>query len=106
MLNKLWTNKKRKFLIQRSKKHTRTSPEIQLKEKNEILGSALPKQVVLLSMPAKTRTKSSQKVEKIEQSNKQNKNILIAKIFEAFSPKAKSDTFGYNYFKKSGQIWN
>ena len=41
------------------------------------------------------------KIEKLKQSNKLNKNILIAKTIEDFTPKAKFDTFENTYFKKS-----
>ena len=37
-------------------------------------------------MPVRTRTKSSQKIERLK--SKLNKNILIAKTLEAFKPKA------------------
>ena len=49
-------------------------------------------------MPAKIQTKSSKKLRN-KQSNKQNKNILIAKTIEAFTTKAKFDPFKYTYFK-------
>ena len=54
-------------------------------------------------MTAKTQTKSSQKHEKLKQSNKLNKNILIAKTLEAFTPKAKFDPFKYTYFENMQQ---
>ena len=38
-----------------------------------------------------------QKTEKLKQSIKLNKNILIAKTLEAFTPKAKFDLFNYTY---------
>ena len=50
-------------------------------------------------MPARTLTKSSQKVESLKQSNKVNKNIIIAKTLEAITPEAKFDAFKYTYFK-------
>ena len=50
-------------------------------------------------MPAKTQTKSSKKTEKLKESNKLNKKMLIAKTLEAFTPQAKLDPFKYNYFK-------
>ena len=50
-------------------------------------------------MPAKTQTKSSKKIEKLKQSNKLNKNRLIAKTLKAFTPKSKVDPFKYTYFK-------
>ena len=49
-------------------------------------------------MPAKTQTKSSQKIEK--QTIKQTKQKYNhRKNFEAFTPKAKFDPFKYTYFK-------
>ena len=45
-------------------------------------------------MPAKT-----DKIEKHKQSNTLNKKILIAKIIEAFTPKAKFDDFKHTYIK-------
>ena len=50
-------------------------------------------------MPTKTQTKSHHKIEKLKQSNKLNKKILIAKTIEALTPNAKFDPFKYNYFK-------
>ena len=51
-------------------------------------------------MPSKTQTKSSQKIEALKRpKNKLNKNILIAKTLEAFTPNAKFDAFKYTYFK-------
>ena len=44
-----------------------------------------------------------QKTEKFKQSKKLNKNILIAKTLEAFTPKAKFDLFNYTYFKNMFQ---
>ena len=67
------------------KKHSRTSPEIQIKELNENLKSTLPDQQTKLTKPAKTQTKSSKVIEKLKQSNKLNKNILITKTLEAFT---------------------
>ena len=49
-------------------------------------------------MRARTKTKSSQKIEKLKES-KLNKNILIAKTLEAFKPKAKFFPFKNTYFK-------
>ena len=49
-------------------------------------------------MPARTQTKSSQKIEKLKES-KLNKNILIAKTLEAFKPEAKFFPFQNTYFK-------
>ena len=40
-------------------------------------------------MPDKIKSNSSKKVEKLQQSKKLNKNILITKTLEAFTPKAK-----------------
>ena len=51
-------------------------------------------------MASKTQTKSSQKIEKLKQSNKLNKYILIAKTLEAFTPYAKLHPFKYTYLKK------
>ena len=62
------------------KKHSGTSPEIQFKELNEKLRITLPDQQINSTMPAKTQTKSSQKIEK--QSNKLNKYIIIDKILK------------------------
>ena len=39
-------------------------------------------------MPARTQTKSAQKIEKLKET-KLNKNILVAKTLEAFKPKTK-----------------
>ena len=39
--------------------------------------------------------------QKKKQTTKLNKNILIARTLEAFTPKAKFDPLKYNYFKKS-----
>ena len=50
-------------------------------------------------MPARTQTKLSQKLEKLKQSNKINKNILIAKSLEALTNKAKFDPIIYTSFK-------
>ena len=50
-------------------------------------------------MPAKTQTKSSRKIEKEKQSNKLNKNILIAKTLEAFKLEAKFFPFKNTNFK-------
>ena len=50
-------------------------------------------------MQAKTQKKSSQKIEKLKQSIKLIKNILIAKALETFTPKAKLDPFQYAYFE-------
>ena len=76
----------------------------------EKLRSTLPDHKVNWTMPAKTQTKSSQKYEKLKQSNKLNKNILIAKTLEAFTPKAKFDPFKYTYFqnmlKNTFCFWN
>ena len=47
------------------------------------LRRTLPDQQINLSMPARTQTKSFQKIEKLKES-KLNKNILIAKTLEAF----------------------
>ena len=69
-----------------------TSPEIQAKEVNEKIRNTLPEQQINWTMPAKTQTKSSQNLRN-QQSNKLNKNILIAKTLEAFTPKAKLDPF-------------
>ena len=44
-------------------------------------------------MPPKTQTKSSDKIEKLKQSNKLNKNILSTKTLEAFTIKAKLHPF-------------
>ena len=49
-------------------------------------------------MPARSQTKSSQKIEKLKES-KLNKNILIAKILEAFKPQAKCFPLQSYYFK-------
>ena len=68
---------KRKKVRRSKKKHSRTSPEIQFKELNEKLRITLPDQEINSSMPAKTQTKSSQKIEK--QTNKLNKYIIIDK---------------------------
>ena len=46
------------------KKHSRTSPEIQFKELNEKLRITLPEQQINSMMPAKTQSKSYQKIEK------------------------------------------
>ena len=46
------------------KRHSRTSPEIQFKELNEKLRSTLPNHQINCTMPAKTQTNSSQKIEK------------------------------------------
>ena len=62
------------------------------------------------TMQAKTQTKSSQKIEKLKQSNKLNKNILIAKTLEAFTLKAKLHPFKYanfeNMIKTHCNSWN
>ena len=50
-------------------------------------------------MPAKTQAKSSRKIEKQKQSNKLNKNILIAKTLDAFKLKAKVFPFKNTNFK-------
>ena len=63
-----------------TKKHSRTSPEIQFKELKEKLRITLPDQQINSTMPAKTQTKSSQKIEK--QTNKINKYIIIGKILK------------------------
>ena len=49
------------------------------------------------------QTKSSEKMEKLEQSNKLNKNIPIAKTIEAFTPNPNFYPFKYTYFKKMFQ---
>ena len=62
------------------------------------------------TMQAKTQTKSSQKIEKLKQSNKLNNNILIAKTLEVFTPKVKLDPFKYanfeNMIKTHCNSWN
>ena len=82
------------------KKHSRTSPEIQSKELNEKIRITIRDQQINLAMPAKTQTKSSPKVEKLKQSVKLNKNILIAKTLEAFNPKAKFDRLRNYLYQK------
>ena len=74
-----------------------TSADKQSKGLKTKLRSTVPEQQINQTMPAKTQTKS-QKVEKLKQSNKLNKNISIAKSLEAFTLEAKFDSFKYNYF--------
>ena len=66
-------NERTMKLALRSKKHSRTSPEIQFKELNEKLRFTLPEQQINSTIPAKTKTKSSQKIE--NQTIKQTKQI-------------------------------
>ena len=56
-----------------SKKHSRTSPEIQFKETNEKHRSTLLDEQINWKMLGKTQTKISQKIVKLKQSNKLNK---------------------------------
>ena len=77
------------------KKHSGTSPQIQSKELTEKLRSTLPDQQINAS-------KSTNKISKnLKQSNKLNKNILIAKTLEASTPQAKFDLDKHTYFKRN-----
>ena len=99
MLKKRQNEVKRNiFIFDEVKKHSRTSPEKQIKELNEKLRRNLPHQQINWTMPARAQTKSTQKIEKLKLS-KLNKNILIAKTLEAFKPKAKCFPFKNIYFK-------
>ena len=83
------TSKIMKRCEQILKKHSRTSLEIQFKELNENLRSTLPDQQINRTMPALNKHKQNYlKKMRNKQSNKLNKNILIAKT-EAFQSKAK-----------------
>ena len=76
----VWTNVKRKKAPDNeTKNHSRTSPEIQVKEMNKKLRSTQPDQQINWKMPAKTQTKLSQKIVKLKQSNKQNKKYPLLK---------------------------
>ena len=76
------------------KKYSRTGPEIQSEELNLKLRSTLSEKQINSTTPAKTQSESSQKVEKLKQSNKLNRNIHIA-----FTPKPKFDPLKSAHFK-------
>ena len=70
------------FLFDEVKKHSRKSPEIQFKELNDKLRSSLSNQQIYWTMPAKTQTILSQKIEKLKQSNKLNKIYSLLKLLK------------------------
>ena len=85
---------KRKEVRRSKKKHSRTSPEIQSKELNEILRT----NENLTSRSIKqSQQKDNLKVKKLKYLNKLNKKTILYKIFEAFIMKAKYDTFQYTH---------
>ena len=69
-----------KHLTKIKKKHSKTCPDIQFKELSEKLRFTLPEKQINSTMPAKTQTKSSQKIEK--QTNKLNKFIVLHKTWK------------------------
>ena len=84
--------------VRRSKKHSRTSPEIQFKELNEKLRRTLTDQQINRTFPPRTQTKSSQKIEKLKES-KLNKIYSLLKL-EAFKPMPKFSPFKKTLFQK------
>ena len=71
---------------------------MRLKELNGKLRSHLPHKQINSTMTLKTQIHLI-KIEILKQSNKLNKNILIAKTLEAFTPKEKFDPFKYTNCK-------
>ena len=80
-----------------TKKHSRTSPEIQFKEMIEKLRRTLPGQQINWTMPARTKKSSKNwETKRIKTKQKQ----TLAKTLEAFKPKAKFFPYKNIYYQK------